>query len=178
MPLHFKGFMFSHAQKSYTDQTYANEVIWTRITTLCSLFFTSVCHSDSQIAKLYWLYHMLSQTERWWSHTVWRRSYLLLMIRNNATHKVGICIVQRLHQFAQLFLVCLSDSSKHSLACRCSCTAKRSGFGHSSRHANDIGYSNKYTQSIAMQPLYNYSTTISCCVLPRVVSFIIQVLTL
>jgi len=70
-------------------------------------------------------------------------SYLLLMIWNDAAHKVGIRVIQRLHQLVQLFLVRLSDSSEHSLACRCPCSTKWTSIGNGSRHANNVSYSNK-----------------------------------
>lgn len=80
---------------------------------------------------------------------------LLLMVRNDAAYKVGIRVVQRLHQFAQLFLVRLSNSSEHSLASCRSAGAKWTGLCHCSRHPNNIRYKHTrqyvYTQFGSIQ---------------------------
>jgi len=73
-------------------------------------------------------------------------SYLLLMIWNDAAHKVGVGIIQRLHQFAQLFLVRLSNGSEHSLACRRTCSTEWTGFGDGGCHADNVRCSDKCIQ--------------------------------
>ena len=98
-----------------------------------------------------------------------RWSYLLLVVWNNAAHKVGICVIQRLHQLIQLFFVGLSNGSKHSLACCCSPSTKRTDFCHGRRHSNDVSYSDKCMQVTAKQILFpqsqsycNSITSINC----------------
>lgn len=59
------------------------------------------------------------------------------MIRNDTTHKVRIGVSEGHHQFGELLLVQLADSSKHSFPC----SGTKGGVAHSGySHSNDVGW--------------------------------------
>lgn len=62
-------------------------------------------------------------------------TYSLLMIWNDATNEIWVCISQGGHQFCQLFFVKLTDSSEHSSLG----SSSKLSVGHRSRsHSNDF----------------------------------------
>ena len=75
------------------------------------------------------------------------------MVRDDASDEVRTCVVQRLHQFVQLFLVGLSDCTEHSLP---GARPERCLPGTRHAHTHDLGCGTTTTEML-QKVLRNYN---------------------